>query len=282
MTNDQYHSDRTAISKSGLDQIHKSPAHYYEVYLNPNRPPRKETEAFELGSVFHKIVLEPSDFKNEYVITPHDAPKRPTSLQINAKNPSADTEKQIAWWRNFDANIGLKKLIDQETYDVARRMRDSVMDHPAAGDLLSRNGYCEETIFFTEEITGVKCKCRPDKRLESQFILDLKSTEDASPDGFGRSSYNYRYHVQAPFYLYGAEQVFGGYDTFVFIACEKTPPYAVGVYFATREILSLGLDEFTQDLATYKECLRTNEWPAYSPIIEPLKLPGWAFKKVNN
>lgn len=281
MTNEQYHSDRSAISKSGLDKIHQSPAHYYEAYLNPNRAPRKETSAFELGSIFHKLTLEPDDFKNEYVIVPHDAPARPTSLQINAKNPSDSSVKQIEWWKNFERYNGVKKIISQADFDTASRMRDSVMNHPAAGDLLSRAGTCEETIFFHEEITGVKCKCRPDKRLESQFILDLKSTEDASSEGFGRSSFNYRYHVQAPFYLYGADQVFGGYDTFVFIACEKEPPYAVGVYFATREILTLGLDEFTQDLAVYKECLRTNEWPSYSPIIEPLQLPVWAFKKSN-
>jgi exodeoxyribonuclease VIII len=106
--------------------------------------------------------------------------------------------------------------------------------------------------------------------------------EDASPDGFGKSAWNYRYYVQAPFYLDGilesAESM--AFDSFLFIAVEKSPPYNVAVYEAGLDVMQRGREAYLKDLDTYMNCIKSGQWPGYSLKAEPLRLPSYAYKKV--
>ena len=70
MTNEAYHSDVSRISKSGLDLIAKSPAHYYAKYLDPNREASQPTPAMRMGAITHSYILEPNQFSSNYVIAP--------------------------------------------------------------------------------------------------------------------------------------------------------------------------------------------------------------------
>src|SRR6185369_4223324 len=66
--NDDYHKDTSRISKSGLDLINRSPAHYWERYLNPNPAPRPEKEWQRTGGALGCAVLEPDEFPLRYAI----------------------------------------------------------------------------------------------------------------------------------------------------------------------------------------------------------------------
>ena len=59
---------------------------------------------------------------------------------------------------------------------------------------------------------------------------------------------------------------------FFFIAVEKTEPYLVGVYYLTNEDLQRGRDEYKNDIATFIECVKRDEWPGYGDIVQPLNL----------
>lgn len=63
--NADYHSG-PGISKSGLDLIAKSPAHYFHAInaANDNEP----TDAQAFGTAFHALLLEPEEFKKTYVV----------------------------------------------------------------------------------------------------------------------------------------------------------------------------------------------------------------------
>lgn len=280
MTNEQYHADTSRISKSGVDEINRSPAHYYNKYLDPNRLRKPPTEAFRRGSIFHKLVLEPDDFKNEYVILPASAPAYPTETQWKAENPSKETRQAIEFWRQLTTSKPNHTMITIEEYELAQRMRDAVMRHTSARELFELQGVAEETILFTDPDTGAPCKCRPDWRVRQGIIVDLKSTKDASPEAFGRAAYNYRYHVQSPFYVDGTNASFGheAVQEFVFVAVESEPPYGVGVYFIGKEDMELGRRDYKRNLATYVACKESGIWPAYSQAIEPLRIPTWAHR----
>jgi PDDEXK-like domain of unknown function (DUF3799) len=279
ITNEQYHADTSRISKSGIDVMNECPANYYYRYLS-GLYKREETAATALGTLFHTMVLEPENIARDYVVVPASAPAYPGSNVWNAANPSKDSIAAMNFWRQFKEVHGGKKIVEQSDIDNVQRMRDAIMKHPAGAELLSTRGIVERTTQFTDPEIGAPCKCRPDFEHPAGIIIDLKSTEDASPDGFGRSSYNYRYHVQAPFYMDGLN-VDAGFEkitAFVFIAVEKNPPYNVGVYFADEGSIELGRRDYKANLARYMQCLKTGEWPAYSAKIEPLQIPTWAYK----
>ena len=61
LSNRDYHA-HPAISKSGLDLISRSPAHYRY------RAPKEPSRAMEIGTAIHTALLEPDRYAAEYVI----------------------------------------------------------------------------------------------------------------------------------------------------------------------------------------------------------------------
>lgn len=72
LPNHAYHGG-PGISKSGLDLIRKSPAHYRAVVTAANDNERKPTAAQFLGTALHSLVLEPGEFAKEYTLAPSRA-----------------------------------------------------------------------------------------------------------------------------------------------------------------------------------------------------------------
>lgn len=254
-----YHADTSRISKSGLDLINKCPAKYFEKYLNPNAEPEKRTEALIEGNAFHVLSLEPEIFPHHFVV-----------------KPDFKGHGSVARREAFEAENKDKEIISMDTWVKISRMRNSLISHPVAKELLSL-GLAEQTVLWTDELTGAPCKSRHDWfNIPHKFIVDLKSTEDASDAEFARSAFKYRYHVQAAFYLDGA--IANGMDPkgFVFIAVEKKPPFLVNVFYADDDFIEAGRQQYLQDLETYARCVSTGRWPGYDVRIKPLSLPAWA------
>ena len=73
-------------------------------------------------------------------------------------------------------------------------------------------GRTEVSFFWDDPETGVACKGRIDRMRRQHnraWILDLKSTDDASKPAFTRSVVNYAYHRQADWYETGFAQASG-------------------------------------------------------------------------
>jgi exodeoxyribonuclease VIII len=259
MTNAEYHASG-AVSKSVLDMIHKSPAYYQ--YCREN--PRQQTDSMLLGSVVHKLVLETETFASEFAIEPYCDKRTKAGKEL---------------YKQFLDSLGDgMTAVPPDVYDTAKAMAEAVKAHPVAAKLLT-DGKPEESYFWEED--GIKCSCRPDWLRNDGIVVDLKTTKDASPDGFQKSAYNFRYYVQAWWYIHGLRQCWVDACEFVFIAVESSPPYGVCVYSADNSFYKLGEIEAMQDFEVYKECLKSGVWYGYDkkPGIHTLSLPEWAAKK---
>jgi len=277
LTNEEYHAS-PQVSKSRLDVIDRSPAHYHYQYLSGEYE-RMSTRTFDIGSAVHKLILEQAEFATEFVVVPKGAPKRPTSAQLTAAKPAPATTAAIAWWAEFDAKHAGKTQISADDMAEITAIYDSVYKHKAANWLL-KEGIAEASIFFTDPETGIDCKARPDFFNAENFIVDVKTTVNASPSAFGWSALKYRYHVQAAFYMDAFYHAFGDYPAgFVFVAIEKEPPYAVATYLATPDMLERGGSTYMRNLQTLRRCQETGEWPAYGELITDLRFPN---QKNNN
>lgn len=265
VTNEDYHGG-VGISKSGLDLMARSPLHYWAAYHDPLRKPREETPAMRFGTAIHTAVLEPGTFLDRYVILPDGLDRRTKDGKAEYAVLEAKAEAKGA------------QLLPYADFDKAMAIKSACHTHPMAKQLF-RDGKAEMSVFWTDEETGVLCKCRPDWLLggDNPAILDLKTTVDASPDGFMKSAYKYRYHVQAAWYLDGLEAAMGVKpDVFMFLAIEKDPPYAPAFYYADDAMITAGRAEYRRLLRLYAQCQNEGSWPGYNPKLQPLSLPKWA------
>jgi len=260
---EDYHQPALGVaSKSGLDKIARSPAHY-RAWLEG---PHETTPAMEFGSLFHAYTLETAKTLAEVVVA-----KSFGDCRVKANKAARD---------EFLAEHAGKRIIDPETWDTCRRMGDAVHKHPIAARLLAQ-GKSEVSIYWQDE-DGLDCKARIDHWIDSMRIsVDLKTTTDASPEAFARSCHAFRYHVQDSFYRDGLAAAAGcQVKAFLFVAVEKEPPYAVAVYELDSMSKDRGRDLYRANLATLKHCLETDDWPAFGQRIVPLTLPAWSFKEI--
>jgi hypothetical protein len=257
LSNAEYHA-RSEVSKSGLDLVHRSPLHFWNRYLNPNRVVEPPTDAMVLGSALHTRVLEPHLFDDEYAVAP----------QCDRR-----TKEGKMIWADFEQEAAGKALLKAEDAARINAMAEAVRQHPAARVLLSKSGKSEQSYFWTDDDSGIQCKCRPDFHTDDRrIIVDVKTTEDASPRKFLNSAlYNWRYHVQAAFYMQGVPEA----EVFLFACVEKKPPFAVAVYSLPAKLLERGLEEAKADLHLIAECRAANKWPSYSEEVQELPLPKW-------
>lgn len=256
LTNAEYHA-HPAVSKSQLDKLARAPA-TLRAWLDGER--EAPTAAMEFGTAFHAAVLEPHRI--------HVCPKFDKRTKEGKAAAQANEEKYSS------PEFADAVIVDEETHRIITAMADAVMAHPAASRLLC-DGEAEKSIF--SEIDGVQVKSRFDfHSTKYGVVVDLKSTEDASPSAFARPCANYRYHVQHAFYLDVAASAGIEVTQFVFISVEKKPPHLVACYVLDARDVEQGRDTYRRDLETYKRCVETNEWPGYSDKIEVVSLPAWA------
>lgn len=258
LSNKDYHA-ALGISKSGLDIVAKCPALYKARYIDGVKT--EPTKAMIIGSATHKAILEPDQFGDEFVVAP----------KINKRTNAGKEE-----WATFQADNAGKDVLAVGDYDTIMMMADSARNHPYAKNILAR-GQAETSIFHEDAETGELVKVRPDW-LVDDFVVDVKTAQSAAPDEFSKHCFNFRYFVQAPFYMDVAGAALDRPITnFVFIVIEKTPPYPVAVFFADQEMVNLGRDEYMRNLELYSKCKKNNEWPGYNNgLIEPVGLPYWA------
>lgn len=265
-TNEEYHRGE-GVSKSDLDLLHSCPQKYR--YTKDHPEEREETPALLFGSMVHKYVLEFDDFDSEYATAP----------EVDRR-----TKEGKALWSEFAEKLHGRKAISLEDKAKLEEIRKAVMSDPKIAKLLSGEGETETSYYWTDEKTGLLCKCRPDRvNTELNYLIDLKTTTDASPEAFAKSVYNYRYHVQAAWYMRGYEQATGiKPDGFVFIAVEKTAPYLIAVYLINDIDIELGMEEAEKDLQILKNCTESGNWYGYGGEenkIMTLALPSWARPK---
>lgn len=270
MTNTQYHADTSAISKSGLDLISESPADYFQKYALQNFSD-ETSEEVALGSAFHCLLFEPENLHNLYIVSDTKIDKRTAQGKMH--------------WATLQQEAGMsgKKVLDIKMFETASKMRDAVMLHPIAKELLSRPGKSEYMYSWIDPETGVQCKAKADRITANRLIIDAKSTANVSPNEFSRSCYNYRYHVQDAFYSDGFELAHGvPVEGFVFIAVRNTAPHLVSCYILDDDARNLGRETYKFDLQVYAQCKSENRWPAYpndTGVISMLGLPKFAFNQ---
>ena len=216
-----------------------------------------------IGSLFHGLILEPEMVK----------------IAVAPQCDKRTKEGKYLWEIFCSENVGAE-IVTAEEGEMLSGMCASVRTHPAASALLSASGIAEGSAYWFDQNSGELCRCRPDFYREDGIIVDLKTTEDASPEGFARSIAKYAYHRQAAMYADGVEAATGDYvKGFAFVVVEKAYPYCTATYSLDMQGLDIGRDQYKELLLDLADCKVAKKWPGYSERIEVLSLPSWEIRK---
>jgi len=226
-SNDQYHS-HSSISASGLKTIHKK-----SVYHLINQQ-FKETPAMALGTAVHQAILEPHDFHDIYHVI--------EKIDKRTKAGKEEYQKQI------DLAQG-KIIIEDDIHEIIK----SILGDFRQNDLAQK--YCKGEIELSHytQYEGIDVRVRPDViNHVSDFISDVKTCQDNSPQAFKRDVYNWGYHLQAAFYMDMC-----GINNFRFIACTTKYPYTVEVYTLDEKDIEFGRMAYKNAFRQWKKYLET-------------------------
>jgi hypothetical protein len=252
----EYRSTR-AVSCSTLKRFAEAPAKAHVA--------RADTDAMRAGRLIHAAVLEAWSFDARYQRT--DLDRRGTKAWQEEEAAAASEGRQ---------------LVKAAEWDQAAAIRDAVMAHPTARELLAPGLEPEASVFWRDEATGLLCRARADGlRRADRVVVDVKTTLDASPDEFARGAGKWKHHWQEAFYRAGLASAPGGFvaDRFVFIAVERDAPNLIGLYELSPSAVAQGEREVMAALREYAECERTGIWPGYAEQVVMLDLPAWAMEE---
>lgn len=261
-----------ALSASGIKLMLQSPAHY----RFDKDHPAETTDAMLMGSAVHMAILEPERFATSVIVVPEDAPKRPTSAQWGAAKPSPSSLAAMQWWTDFNAEAAGKLVLTTEQGAKVEGMANAVRRHPIHDEMMG-SGHSEVSFFWRDARLDIPCKARFDRLNDSAFAFDVKSCQDASPEGFARTVAAFRYHVQAAWYNTGHEHLRNeSLRAFLFIAVESAAPHGCAVYVLEPNAIMFGASRCEEAMLLYKQARDTGYWRSYSERINPIVLPRWA------
>jgi hypothetical protein len=258
ISNEDYHR-KIGLSKSGLVNFAKSPEYYQWRLMNPT----PSTPAMKLGTHAHTRILEPTRHREIYISAPE-------GLKKTARKK----------WAEFEKDHPGKNVVTFEELEMVNAMAESVAKSETASTLLS-GGKAESSVFWNDH-HGNLCKCRPDYlNPKYEVIVDLKTTNDVSPEAFSKSVANFKYHFQAVHYLAGCNAVMPDqYGAFIFVCVENKPPHPVAIYVLDQEALNLAEVEMEPLLSSYAQCMESDTWEGLPDEVEVISLPGWAKNRV--
>ena len=261
MTREEYDAC-DAMNQSTLKHGLKSMSALKAAMDKPSEP----SEAMEFGTLVHTCILEPDAVEQRYYVW--------DKSDAHGSSKAGIAEKKAAYKAAGDRTVVLKS-----DYEKARQACVLLEQTTHAMNLLDPDLIHEcAAIWWDLEHGGVWCKALIDGYLPGRWIVDIKTTRDASPQGFQRSIVRYGYHIQAAFYR-DAIWMAAGNEIFLpyyIIALETSDPPQLAVYHMSDDAIDIGRQEYQRLLDEYAACKRHDIWPSYATDIQEITLPPWA------
>jgi exodeoxyribonuclease VIII len=229
----------------------------------PTLPP-KESDAFAMGHAVHCLALEPEKFDERFAAAPK-VDRRTTAGKIRWAEHLEDSKDKI--------------VIDEQDYADAIACVQALNNHPEFATIMAQPRRVE--VPFEFDLFGHRFKAKPDCIVDSmKLILDIKTTDDASPHRWQWSAVDYGYHRQAYIYQQAVQLETNEWYRFIFAVVEKPKPSTRGIpptvalYELDPDTVRMGLEDSAGLVLQYESRLETNNWQQpYSSGIVPLRLP---------
>jgi hypothetical protein len=244
-----------AINASSLKQGALSMLHMHEAMTGNDMV---QTAAMRLGSLAHKAILEPKEF-----------------LELASV---FDGDKRSKEWKEFKANHDGEFILTQDEMDTLTAMSDAVHANKAAHELITA---CvpEFTLEWDTDDYG-KAKGRLDGFSKTAGIIEYKTAANIDERRFAQqcTPSGLSYDLAVGWYIEGvmALGLTAEIPPFTFIVQQNKPPFDVAVYFASKQMITLGRKNARKLAIQYRECEKSGVYPGIQ-VDGPkeLVMPEW-------
>ena len=261
---DDYYANK-ALSHSKLSCLAQSPEEFKRRHVDdpPTLPP-KDTAAFSMGNAVHTLALEPEKFDERFAVAP--------------KIDRRTTAGKLLWAEHLEDSKD-KIVLTEQDHDDAIACVHALYNHSEFATIMQQPRRVE--VPFEFDLFGHRFKAKPDCIVDSmRLIVDIKTTDDASPHKWQWSAVDYGYHRQAWLYRKAVELERGKAYRFIFAVVEKPKPSTRGIpptvalYELDADAYTMGLEDTMSLVVQYERRLDTNNWQQpFSSGIVPLRLP---------
>ena len=239
VTDLNYYDDHMYMTNSTLKMFTDKCPRAFQYVLNN---PIKVTAPMKFGSAFHMLVLEDKEFSRHYAVEPDGIDRRTTLGKSTLLQ--------------FNESLAGRESISHKDYILMQSMNTHLKANKHYSLLEDCNQF-EKIYLWNNEALDIKCKGKLDAvNTRDKYIVDLKTTRNASPDGFKEIIINQKYHMQAAFYCDAL-----GYKDYYIYAIEKSKPHCICVYKMSEDMLKAGRLMYTQAIIEYKAYIHGGELP---------------------
>jgi hypothetical protein len=267
---ERYFADYSAWSQSMVKTFLKRRRLAQAYYVDRTAVEDPPTDPMRKGTATHTAILEPEKFDDMVEVYPD---------YVLATNGAVSTKEA----KEFRERCRASGRIAMKTAEAAqvRAMADSV--RRVCGEWLKMDALKEQSVYWTDGDTGIRCKSRLDWLIETPkaiVVLDLKTTGDASPMAFRKRVEDLKYWLQDATYRDAAKSATQSDKPihFYFIAVEDKFPFATALHRLDAEDVANAADGRRRAMASLANCLKSGEWAEpWESTINPLPLRRWAF-----
>lgn len=234
-----------------------SPAHYR---WDADHPTIQDKDFIRIGNFVDCAVFHPHKISEKFVVWPG--------------------ERRGKEWTSFkEANEG-KTILTEAEHVRALGAFNAIKADKYMSDTISASRR-HVVVIATHPEFGYRLKAELDivPPFEYEWLLDLKTAEDASRSTFKRQAFSVGYDVQACFYMdilsFLPEPVH--IKKFGFMIAETNPPHGVKMRHFNRNSKEMIKARKKIDLwlPAYDECAANNKWPNYDSSSEEIVFDRW-------
>jgi hypothetical protein len=261
MTISEYRA-HSALNYSLAKHLLRSPAHYMQLKLNPTPP----TLEMRIGTQIHRHV--------EGVGI--DAVQKPEHHQDDASDLWHGNKK---WCKEWLAASEPDKTFCFDDFARIHNTAFAIDASSLAQRLLKAAPERERAVVC--EYRGTTIKALLDMvgtdADGKRFIVDLKTTTDASESAFIRNAKEHRYAMQAAWYT-NALAIAEGLEyrpAFIWLVVETEDPHGIAAYVCPDAAMEEGQQQMDTAIDLWAECAESGKWPSYSSEIVVPSWPTW-------
>ncbi len=255
ISNEDYHASK-GISRSGISEIKTSPLHYWDKYLNPDKPKKPKSSAMEMGTLVGTLLTEPHNFEKYFIVV---------------KKVNGATKEGKAYKKSIEEETAGRIQMTEPEYKKSLIMVEAIKRHQKAMRILEGAEF-EPSIYWVDKETGLLCKTRPDIwNKEIGILCDLKTSRKPCPYEFAQEAINHDYHIQAAMQIDGIYENTGVLiEDFCFLTIPNIRPFSAYLYHMPAAMIDRGRREYKAALKIAKICFDKNQWDLEREIVLPM------------